>query len=255
MEIDFFKDIPIFIISFNRLSYLQRQVDFLEKAGYQNIHIIDNASFYPPLLDYLAKSKHTVHRLTKNYGHLVLFVAPEFKDIIENQYFVLTDNDVIPNEDCPNDFVEFFYKTLSKHKNVNKVGFSLRIDDLPDCYALKNAVIKWESPFYQKPIKNSSPVLYNAPIDTTFALYRPKKDWKKNKEDGIRTGVPYQARHLPFYKDLDNLTDEDIFYNNSDKQCGNWNGTKTSDFFQVTERSYIKVLGVPVMKIKKKKTY
>lgn len=248
------KDIPVYLISFNRLSYLESLIPWLEKAGCSNIHIIDNASTYQPLLEYLDKTPHTVHRMEKNYGHTVLFDVPEFKDIIDNQYFVLSDPDILPVEDCPFDFMTFLYRILKRFPKITKAGFSLKLDDLPDHYALKETVIKWEKSFYEKAVKGSEPTLYKAPIDTTFALYRPRKEWKKGFAEVIRTGFPYQARHLPWYKDLNNLTEEDRFYNALDAGLGNWNGTKNADFFQVTEKSYIKLFGcLPVMKIKRKK--
>lgn len=223
------KDLPVYIISFNRLSYLESLVNWLEKSGCQNIHIVDNASTYPPLLDYLARTKHTVHRMEKNYGHTVLFDAPEFKDIVDNQYFVLSDPDVLPTDECPADFMRFLSGVLERFPKATKAGFGLKFDDLPDSYALKETVVKWESAFYEKAIKGTSPALYKAPIDTTFALYRPRKEWKKGFAEAIRTGFPYQARHLPWYKDLNNLTEEDRFYNALDAGSGNWNGTKASN--------------------------
>lgn len=248
------KDLPVYIISFNRLSYLESLVNWLEKSGCQNIHIVDNASTYPPLLDYLARTKHTVHRMEKNYGHTVLFDAPEFKDIVDNQYFVLSDPDVLPTDECPADFMRFLSGVLERFPKATKAGFGLKFDDLPDSYALKETVVKWESAFYEKAIKGTSPALYKAPIDTTFALYRPRKEWKKGFAEAIRTGFPYQARHLPWYKDLNNLTEEDRFYNALDAGSGNWNGTKAADRFQMTEKSYVKLFGfLPVLKIKRKK--
>lgn len=249
-----YKDIPVYLISFNRLSYLEKSVDWLEKAGCLNIHIIDNASTYPPLLEYLDKTPHTVHRMEKNYGHTVLFDAPEFKDVADNQYFVLSDPDILPVEQCPSDFMTFLYRILKRFPKITKAGFSLKLDDLPDHYALKETVIKWESPFYDRAVKGSEPPLYKAPIDTTFALYRPRKEWKKDFSEAIRTGFPYQARHLPWYKDLNDLTEEDNFYNALDTGSGNWNGTKEANQFQMSEKSYIKLFGcLPFMKIKRKK--
>ena len=49
-----FWQVPILINSFNRLHSLQRLMNWLLRAGYANLHIIDNASSYPPLLRYLS---------------------------------------------------------------------------------------------------------------------------------------------------------------------------------------------------------
>ena len=45
-------EIPIIINNFNRLSTLKELLTSLEQRGYNNIHILDNASTYPPLLAY-----------------------------------------------------------------------------------------------------------------------------------------------------------------------------------------------------------
>lgn len=224
--------IPVYIISFNRLKYLQRMIEVLEKYNLRNIHIIDNQSSYPPLLEYLAGLPYQVHYMEKNYGHKVFFEAEEFRSVRENDYYVLTDPDVIPIDECPADFMDLFYNILKKHKFANKVGFSLKIDDLPDHYSLKSEVIEWETAMIGKKI-SSAPDLYKAYIDTTFALYRPQKEWvgQKGKEffAAVRTGYPYEARHLPWYKDLSKPTEEDIFYNKCDCGSGTWNGKKKAN--------------------------
>ena len=47
------RQVPVIINSFNRLGSLRRLVGWLLRAGQQKIVIIDNASRYQPLLDYL----------------------------------------------------------------------------------------------------------------------------------------------------------------------------------------------------------
>lgn len=43
------KEVPIIINNFNRLTTLRLLIEALNKRGYDNIYIIDNASTYPPL--------------------------------------------------------------------------------------------------------------------------------------------------------------------------------------------------------------
>ena len=81
----------------------------LEKYGLRNIHIIDNASTYPPMLEYLKQTPYTVHYMQRNQGHMVFFSDDEFKSVRENEYYVLTDPDIIAIEDCPSDFMDYFY--------------------------------------------------------------------------------------------------------------------------------------------------
>lgn len=207
---DFFQT-PIFLIAFNRVDALRQVVSWLEQAGYQQIHIIDNASTYPPLLDYLAQSPHHVHHMDKNYGHLVLWKSGKFTSIIDHQHFVLNDCDVLPSAHCPHDVIEKLAEILARYVNFTKVGLSLHIDDIPDHYAHKQQVIEWESPFWQHPMENGA--LFEAAIDTTFAYYKPgiypddPRWWRS-----IRTAAPLSAHHLPWYADTSSHTAEDLYY-------------------------------------------
>lgn len=216
--------LPVYIISFNRLSYLRLMISMLEKYHLYNIHIIDNASTYPPLLEYLNKTPYKVHRMKENYGHMVFFEEEEFRQIRENEYYILTDPDVIATEDCPKGFLDYFYMLLQKYPQFNKVGFSLKTDDIPDITQAGRLLQKWEKQYYKHRLNYFSPYLYDSALDTTFALYRPQKEWKtRNFYKAIRVGFPYEARHLPWYKDLSIQSDEDLFYVHSDCGSGNWN--------------------------------
>ena len=224
------KDVNVFIISFNRLKYLVQLVAWLEKAGFEKIHIVDNNSTYPPLLDYLRNSQHTVHRLDKNYGHLAVWECGKFKDIIDNEYFIVTDFDILPVEECPLGVTEYFKNILDKHPKFTKAGFSLKIDDLPDFYNYKKNVIEWESQFWKNKLADG---LFEASIDTTFALYRPgiyptqKKWWRS-----IRTDFPYIARHLPWYENSSVVDEEGIYYQKNIKN--------KSSFWSVTDIDLLK---------------
>lgn len=216
---------PIFLIAFNRLEALLQVIAWLERAGYSNIHIIDNASTYPPLLAYLATSPHHVHRMSKNYGHLVLWDSGRFDDIIKQQNFVLSDCDILPDNDCPADVVEQLAKVLNRYTNFTKVGLSLRIDDLPDHYSLKAKVLEWEAPFWQHPLEGGA--LYEAALDTTFAYYRPGISPKDQRWwRSIRTAAPLTARHLPWYANTSQLSQEDIYYQTHLKEMSSqWSTT------------------------------
>ena len=222
--------LPIYIINFNRLTYLQQIITSLENYGLYNIHIIDNVSTYPPMLEYLQKTPYTVHYMPKNYGHMVFFKSDEFKQVRENEYYVLTDPDVIAIEDCPADFMDYFYQLLRQYPKYNKVGFSLKTDDVSCTPRAKELLTKWEGLFYKHRLNRFKPYIYSSSLDTTFAMYRPQKEWKnKSFYKAIRTGYPYEARHLPWYKDLDELNDEDKFYNQTDCGSGNWNSAEGLD--------------------------
>lgn len=207
-----YRSIPIIIISFNQLFYLKQLVDFLKKNKYKNIIIIDNNSTYQPLLDYFntISSTVTIHKLDKNYGHLVFWKNKELYEKYSKGYYVVTDADIVPVEECPEDFVLHFKKILDKNSQVTKVGFSLKIDDIPESNPNKQKVIDWESQFCRYITKNGN---YNAPLDTTFALYRFNYNYDKiSFLKAIRTKEPFQARHGGWYFDSKKLTEEQTYY-------------------------------------------
>lgn len=212
------RDIPVIINNFNRLTFLKRQIDCLTIAGIKNIYIIDNNSTYKPLLDFYQKTPYKVFYLNQNIGHLALWETDIFFRFIHD-YYVYTDPDVVPMEGCKLDYMEFFLETLMENTEIEKIGFSLFIDDIPDSYPHKNAVLEIEKPYWEKRINNG---FFQAPIDTTFALYRPYSygGWEVRS---WRTDLPYCARHLPWYVDFDNLSEEEQFYiSNAKRNVTTW---------------------------------
>jgi hypothetical protein len=197
---------PVFINCRDRLTPLVQLLGWLERAGCDEIYLIDNDSAFEPLLEYYERTPHTVIRLGENYGKWSLWQAPGVVDLTKGRRFVFTDPDVIPADDCPLDALERFSELLDRYRLPNKAGFGLRIDDLPDHYRHKEAVLAAETPMWQWPLERG---VFYAPIDTTFALYRQEGSWAR---EAIRTGPPYVARHDSWYLDFDRLSPEERFY-------------------------------------------
>lgn len=215
-------EIPIVINNRNRFTFLKMQVDALVKRGYTNLYILDNNSTYPPLLEYYKTVPAKVIFLGKNLGYDALEKIPLY-DEVRKSYFVYTDSDVVPVEDCPDNFMEYFLSLLKKYPHIQKVGFSLKIDDLPDYFDKKKQVIDWEQNFFTKKIGND----FEAPIDTTFALHRPFAMLStKGPYKNIRTRYPYEARHMPWYNDSANLQEEEKYYINSVEIGTHWSNQK-----------------------------
>lgn len=212
-------NIPIIINNRNRLTYLKQQIDWLTNAGYKNIHILDNDSNYEPLLKFYNESNYKVIYLKENLGHLAFWKSGIYKQF-QNDYYVYTDPDVLPIDNCPKDFMNYFIKKLNQYTNIEKIGFSLKIDDLPDYYDKKNNVINWEKRHWELKVEEE---IYNAAIDTTFALYKPYTNGLIWVQNAYRTGGVYSARHLPWYENSKNMTEEDLFYlNNIKKGASHW---------------------------------
>lgn len=190
-------DIPVFINARDRVSPLRTLVAWLERAGCSRIIVVDNASTYPPLLKYLDGLDHPVVRLKDNLGQAAPWLSGVIDRFVEpGERYAETDPDVVPDEGCPLDALEHFDRLLDEYPEVYKVGFGLRIDDLPDRYRHREAVRRWESRYWTDEV---APGVYRAPVDTTFALYRAGVPLAM--EPALRTGPPYVARHLPWYAD------------------------------------------------------
>lgn len=201
-------EIPVVINNRNRFTYLLQLITWLEKAGMKNIIILDNDSTYPPLLDYYSKTKHRVVKLGDNVGHLALWKSKLF-DEIGSRYYIYTDPDLVPVDNCPADLAAFLLEQLKKYPAIEKIGTGLKIDDLPDHYSGKQKVIDWEKRYWEMPVAEN---IFNAEVDTTFALYRPYTNGAKWVAPAYRTGPPYVAYHLPWYENSADPGEENLYY-------------------------------------------
>lgn len=196
----------MFINSRDRFTPLVELVDWLERAGCDEIYFLDNDSAYGPLLELYERTPHTVVRLGTNYGKWSLWQAPGIFELTKGRRFVYSDPDVIPAPECPLDALDRFGVLLDKYKLANKVGFALRTDDLPDHYRHKQTVVAYEAGMWDWALEAGA---YWFPIDTTFALYREDASYAR---EAIRTGPPYWARHDTWYTNSEHPSEEEVFY-------------------------------------------
>lgn len=213
-----YKNIPIFIISFNNLSYVKQIITSLEKFDLTNIHIVDNNSDYPPLLDFLKQTKYQVHMMKINWGHKVIWDSHCFDEIIYNSPYVVSDPDIELSSNLPLNFMEILLNILNQFDLVTKIGFALKIDDLAD-FLNSNKVKTWESQFWQYRIPDNKYELYKADVDTTFALYRPGNLSENNFYTAIRIAGEFSARHLPWYMRSE---EQDYYEKTSSSKSASW---------------------------------
>jgi len=216
------KSIPVIINSRDRAASLCELVTWLYERDYRNLIILDNASTYPPLLEYYEQLEGIaeVVYLRKNLGSKALWCWSESGNMIHAP-FVYTDPDVVPSAECPDNVVEFLLGVADYLGCPHKIGLGLKIDDIPDHYAAAPMVREWESQFWNRPIGKLDGVpIYSAAVDTTFALYTSFSHFSLH---GVRTGAPYVARHMPWYVQSEFPSEEDIYYEqHASKAFHNW---------------------------------
>jgi hypothetical protein len=194
---------PIIINVRDRLADLRALVQWLEDAGYRRIVLLDNRSTFPPLLDYLRDSPHEVVRLSRNCGSRAPWMQREWQR--PAGWFVYTDCDVLPTEDCPTDLVAHLHELLERHPTVPKAGPGLLLDDVPA--GLPS--LEWERSLVS-PEREIEPGVFTSLIDTTMSLYRPSSEFDLQ---AIRTGGSYQVRHQPWYRrSFADLAPDDAYY-------------------------------------------
>ena len=214
------KSTPVFIICRDRLSDLRQLVLWLEAAGMKNIILVDNDSAYPPLVEYLKETSYQVIETKKNIGHTVVWKEGMAKTLFPGQFYIVNDPDVIPDKNCPKDVVSYLYSLHKKYEAYQKVGLGLRIDDLPEKYALKAQVLDWEQQFWKTSLEVN---VFDAAVDTTFALYKPYTDFYM-LHPSIRTGKPYVAQHLAWYVNSEKINEEEAFYRlHASQDITSWN--------------------------------
>lgn len=201
--------LPVFVIVRDRFEQLKATVSQLEKGEGIDLVLVDNQSTYEPTVEWLKASPHKVIYLAENVGHHSPWAAGL---VPTNSFYAVTDPDVKLVDECPTDWPAVMVDLLQRFPDQNKVGVSLRLDNLPDHYFLKNGVIEWENQFWspvQSYIKNDVPV-YAAAIDTTLAMY--KGNSSPAIVPALRTGWPYTAEHLAWYVNSAELTEDEIYY-------------------------------------------
>jgi hypothetical protein len=193
-----------FIIMFNRLTWPRKMAEFLSDTGCEVI-LVDNASTYPPLLEWYDSCPYKVYRLQENYGHLVLWgsgIINNYKD----RHYIVTDPD-LDLSGVPHDYVDFLMKGFL-HEEVVKVGLSLRVNDLP-VNEFTRRIVEHEERHWRALQEDG---FYAASVDTTFAIYDRERMLGQQVYWSLRSPEPYMARHLPWYLGLGQIPFEELYY-------------------------------------------
>lgn len=196
--------IPIVINNFNRLTTTRRLVNDLKGLGYKEIHILDNNSTYPPLLEWYDEEPCIVHRLSENLQGLSIYNSSYIEDFKHYPWIVYTDSDIELNPDTPPLFIEHLISLAEKY-SINKVGLAIRIDDLPET-PFATEYKNWEQKYWTI---SPEPNVYEAHIDTTFCIIKPTLPFDYI---ALRVAGNLTCKHVPWYCDFDNLDEEEKYF-------------------------------------------
>lgn len=217
---------PVVINNFNRLKPLVKLIKWLEQLDQGvSIVIIDNLSTYPPLLswyDQLSSPHIQVMYLGFNSG--LWGIDYVVNQLPSDRHYIVTDADLIPYPDTPSDILHQMMLLLDQDEQINHVGVSIEINDIPASSPLCESVQHWEAQFWRKPYaskKQRQAPAFHAPVDTTFAMYRPTS--KVNSVfKSLRMGRPYTLKHVDWYEHPEHLSDEYEYYLQHCRPIATW---------------------------------
>jgi hypothetical protein len=207
--------VQAFLIVYNRLNLPVKMADFLFVHGIDPV-FVDNNSDYPPLLEYYSHCPYQVMHMNKNYGYKVVWN----RETTILQRLGITGNYIVTDPDLdlsgiPDDFLSVLEEGLSRYPQFDKCGFSLEINDLPPTNFCPAG---YEKQFWQRPLDN---MYFQAPIDTTFALYKVPF----HSFNALRTNRPYTARHRPwYYFDFEDMPEDEQYYFKTCKESHSMGG-------------------------------
>lgn len=214
-----------FVITRDRQTYAERCVGALLQAGLDVI-VVDHNSAWPNMdnwLEFLGEQSEDwddVPRVFRDVNRhprdLWRHDGPIWMHTMSRERFIVTDCDVVPDGDCPADWVERLGALLDEQPSAVKAGLGLRTDDLPEHYEHAATVREWERQYQH--IDDGGNLHASlalgtavwADIDTTLAMYQYFEPFALGP--AIRMRAPYVARHLAWYEDTANPTPEQMFY-------------------------------------------
>ena len=223
--------IPVFVPCFNNPTYVRNTVTQLRNIGLKHITLIDDGSTYPPMLDLLSELSSSVEVLrNESPGGARYIIHDEQCFGLLPERFCITDPDLAFNPRVPEDFLTQLFALTEKYR-IGKAGFAidisererLRSDDF--LIAGRNWKIwEWESRFWEKPLEplSSGDPVYEAGIDTTFAVYNKQFFDPNDLHRAVRVAGNYTCQHLPWYKESIVPKEETSYYNGSSVKFGNY---------------------------------
>lgn len=209
--------VPAVMIFRDRWQYGMRCLGALQALGCAVV-VLDHGTTYPPAVDWLAEVRRggtpvvgrgDVHPRS-------VWDWPGLRDVAGAGRYVVTDPDVVPEAGAAR-WLNVAWEVLDRNPDVVKCGPALWPLGLPERYEHAEKVAAWESRWWRKPRPPGDfaygATLYDAPVDTTLALYRSLDEVPDFRlEPAVRLGHPLLARHMTWYEDSAHPADDVAWY-------------------------------------------
>jgi hypothetical protein len=190
----------------NRLTTTKKMVeDLFRLNGNAKINIIDNASTYPPLLEWYREIEKDVNiiRNPTNLGPWTFFYGGTYSSS-PDEYYIYSDADLEINPNMPYNWQEIMLEYINKYQR--KASLALKLDDIPDDYEFKNKILEHQSVCWYE---SGEPNVYRAITDMTFSMDKKSNGYRY---ESMRLGGNFECRHIPWYVDLNNINEEEKYY-------------------------------------------
>jgi hypothetical protein len=202
------KNYPIVLTNMNRLTTCKSMVESLFSLnGSSDITIIDNASTYPPLLDWYEEIKNDVKviRHAGNHGPWVFFNS-NFWSTIDSEFYIYSDADLELNSAMPYNWQEIMKDYYDKYQGDRKISLALDLEDIPDHYEYIDQVKNHQSVCWY-PTEEEN--VYKAITDMSFTMDSKLKGYRY---ESVRLAGKFMAKHIPWYIDFNNISEEEKYY-------------------------------------------
>jgi hypothetical protein len=226
--------IPIFIITKDRLTVLKESIKSYYKQIKTPFEIVihDNGTTFPETLTYLRSLERNGVKVywtkgCKRKNDELNSVGCSVANFLEKNpvpNYIVTDPDVAL-DNVKKDILEFYASILRRHHRYKVVSPMPRMDDIPDCYPLKNELRRREG--YRKTSrkhrimhKGKRYSCKSTVVDTYFGMYRSSFPFQR-KNFGVQVPAPYGSRHLDWYLDPNNLQPDQLYYIQMSGRKGN----------------------------------
>ena len=219
--------VPIFILFRDRVSIVIEVIRSFHRYIRTPFEIVifNDRSSFPVATNFLMRLEASglhIHHSTiewENFDQLYSMLAKFIEDYMassQSEFYVLTDPDCALDS-APWNILDVYQRALVELK-VTAIGASIRWDDWSD--------LVWNTGYERSYTKLTPQIVgirgktyyyIDAPVDTTFAMYRKGK--RISRLTYARMLPPLGVRHLDFYLEK-NIPPDYVYYHNHSRKSG-----------------------------------